>query len=156
MLISKSVEPSDVDVVRATELFAALAEPARVRILAVLSDGPRCVCDIRNAVAIPANLLSYHLRILREAGIIEGHRRGRWIHYRLGDAAADLIAGALSAAGLAASVDCPPTSPLSAYCSTPSGEEYPMTTRSPGPAGRPACAVRTADAVAGDAQVVVP
>lgn len=106
------VEPTGVEVERATELLAALADPARLRILAVLADAGRCVCDIRSAVPIAANLLSYHLRVLREAGLIEGSRRGRWIEYRLNPTAARLIAGAVGAAGFAATVDQP------AGCST--------------------------------------
>jgi len=55
----------------------------RWRLLARLSDGAtRCVCDLQPAAAVAANLLSYHLRVLREAGLIEGDRRGTWIYYR--------------------------------------------------------------------------
>ena len=86
----------------AAAVFAALADPARLRILAVLGDAGRCVCDIRRAVPIPPNLLSYHLRVLRETGLIEGSRRGRWIDYRLTDAAPQRVARALRTGGLAA------------------------------------------------------
>lgn len=41
------------------------------------------MCELRNLVDVPPNLLSYHLKVLREAGIITGDRRGRWIDYRL-------------------------------------------------------------------------
>ena len=83
-------------------VFAALADPARLRILSVLADAGRCVCDIRSEVPIAANLVSYHLRVLREAGLIEGDRRGRWIDYRLTRDAASLVAGALGIAAFAA------------------------------------------------------
>jgi ArsR family transcriptional regulator len=105
VVTSRAVEPIGVDVESATQLFAALADPARVRILALLADASRCVCDIRSSVPIAENLLSYHLRVLREAGLIEASRRGRWIDYRLSDATAGLIAGAIGAAGLAAAVE---------------------------------------------------
>lgn len=88
-------------------MFAALADPARLRILAVLADAGRCVCDIRSAVPIAANLLSYHLRVLREAGLIEGSRRGRWIDYHLAAGAAALVTGALDTAGFDAAIDQP-------------------------------------------------
>jgi DNA-binding transcriptional ArsR family regulator len=55
----------------------------------------RCVCDLQEALGIAPNLLSYHLRILREAGLVEATRRGRWVDYRLSDGAAALIATAL-------------------------------------------------------------
>ena len=55
-----------------------------------------------------ANLLSYHLKTLREAGLVEGTRRGRFIDYCLTHRAAALIGGALGAAGFRAAVDQPP------------------------------------------------
>ena len=96
-----------VESTRAAELFAALADPARLRILAVLADAGRCVCDIRTAVPIAANLLSYHLRVLREAGLIEGARRGRWIDYRLCGKAAETIAAAVAVGGFSAAIEQP-------------------------------------------------
>lgn len=107
MVASTWVEPTGLEVDRAATVFAALADPARLRILAVLADSGRCVCDIRSAVPIAANLLSYHLRALREAGLIEGARRGRWIDYRLAACCAALIAAALGTAGFDAAVDQP-------------------------------------------------
>jgi ArsR family transcriptional regulator len=107
MVASIVVESSEVEVNRASMVFASLVDPARLRILAVLADTGRCVCDIRSAVPMAANLLSYHLRVLREAGLIEGSRRGRWIDYHLAADAAALIAGALGTAGFDAAVDQP-------------------------------------------------
>jgi len=107
MVASIVVEQTRVETDRPTAVFAALADPARQRILAVLTDAGRCVCDIRSAVPIAANPLSYHLRVLREAGLIEGRRRGRRIVHHLAPGAAGRIADALSAAGFAAVVDQP-------------------------------------------------
>ena len=67
--------------------FAALADPTRLAILQVLSGEPRCVCDVNEAVPVAANVLSYHLKVLREAGLVTATRRGRWVDYAL-DAAA--------------------------------------------------------------------
>jgi ArsR family transcriptional regulator, arsenate/arsenite/antimonite-responsive transcriptional repressor len=64
-------------------LWRALADPTRLRVLALLAAGPRCVCALQAAVDVPANLLSHHLKVLRAAGLVEGTRRGRWIDYRL-------------------------------------------------------------------------
>lgn len=104
---STVLEPTVVEVDDAARLFAALADPARLRVLAVLADAQRCVCDIQSAAPMAANLLSYHLRNLREAGLVEGSRRGRFVDYRLTDGAAALIGRALGAAGFAAVVDQP-------------------------------------------------
>jgi len=67
----------------AVPLMKALADPTRLRIVALLGAGPRCVCALQEEVDVAANLLSHHLRVLREAGLIAGARRGRWIDYRL-------------------------------------------------------------------------
>ena len=69
--------------VELTGRLAALADPVRLRLVGVLADGGRCVCDLQQKVPVPANLLSYHLRVLREAGLVIATRRGRWVDYRL-------------------------------------------------------------------------
>jgi ArsR family transcriptional regulator, arsenate/arsenite/antimonite-responsive transcriptional repressor len=81
MVGSTSVEAFDPD--GALPQLRALADPTRLRIVALLGAGPRCVCSLQEEVDVAANLLSHHLRVLREAGLIEGARRGRWIDYRL-------------------------------------------------------------------------
>ncbi len=63
--------------------LAALSDPVRLRILEVLAGGGRCVCDLHQEVPVAANLLSYHLRVLRQAGLVIAARRGRWVDYRL-------------------------------------------------------------------------
>jgi ArsR family transcriptional regulator len=71
--------------------FNALADPARLAILDRLRGGTRCVCELRDELGMAPNLLSYHLRILREAGFVEGERQGRRVEYRmLGDAVREL------------------------------------------------------------------
>jgi ArsR family transcriptional regulator len=78
--------------------LAALADPVRLRIVRVLADGGRCVCDLREQVPVAPNLLSYHLRVLRDAGLVTATRRGRWVDYRLdGDGFAALWAAARTA-----------------------------------------------------------
>jgi ArsR family transcriptional regulator len=104
---STTVEPTLVEVQTAARLFGALADPARLRILAVLASTQKCVCDIQSAAPMAPNLLSYHLKALREAGLIVGRRRGRFIDYCLTANAANLLGGALAAAGFSASVDPP-------------------------------------------------
>jgi ArsR family transcriptional regulator len=63
--------------------FAALGDPARVAILDNLGDGTRCLCEMQDDLGMAPNLLSYHMRILREAGLVRGVRRGRRIDYRI-------------------------------------------------------------------------
>jgi ArsR family transcriptional regulator len=64
--------------------FGALSDPIRLRILTQLAEwDQRCVCDLLRDSGIAPNLLSYHLGVLRRAGLIAARRRGRWIDYRL-------------------------------------------------------------------------
>ena len=81
--------------VTAAALLAAVADPIRLQLLHLLVGKTRCVCDLQPEPAIPGNLLSYHLKVLREAGLIEGTRRGRWIDYSLTDGALERLHSAL-------------------------------------------------------------
>ena len=64
--------------------FGALADPLRLEILTRLGDGAEhCVCELLRETGLAANLLSYHLGVLRRAGLIAAKRRGRWVDYRL-------------------------------------------------------------------------
>jgi ArsR family transcriptional regulator len=53
------------------------------------------VCDLQEIAPVAGNLMSYHLRVLREAGLVVATRRGRWVHYRLAPDAADRLHAAL-------------------------------------------------------------
>src|ERR671933_668923 len=64
--------------------FKALADPTRVAIVNRLSSAEcLCVCDLTEAFALSQPTISHHLRILREAGLVEASRRGTWAYYRL-------------------------------------------------------------------------
>jgi ArsR family transcriptional regulator len=66
--------------------FSALADPARLRILSILAaapDGEVCVCDFVGPVGKAQPTISHHLRILGEAGLVHGDRRGKWVWYSL-------------------------------------------------------------------------
>ena len=81
-------------------LLAAVADPIRWQLVSQLSqDDQRCVCQLTTEPEIPANLLSYHLKVLREASLVVGTRRGRWIDYRLTDDALERLHAALPVPG---------------------------------------------------------
>ena len=63
--------------------FHALADEKRLRILDLLRGGELCVCDLVNELDVSQPLLSFHLRILREAGLVSDRKDGRWVHYSL-------------------------------------------------------------------------
>ena len=67
-------------------LFKAVADPMRLRLLSLIAcheGGESCVCDLTAAFDVTAPTISYHLRILREAGLISAERRGTWVYYRI-------------------------------------------------------------------------
>ncbi|HTR91479.1 MAG TPA: metalloregulator ArsR/SmtB family transcription factor [Trebonia sp.] len=67
-------------------LFKAVADPMRLRLLSLIAcheGGESCVCDLTEAFDVTAPTVSYHLRILREAGLISSERRGTWVYYRI-------------------------------------------------------------------------
>lgn len=68
---------------RHAALFHALSDPRRLRILDLLRSGEQCVCDLQADLACGQSLLSFHLKTLREAGLVTARRDGRWAHYRL-------------------------------------------------------------------------
>lgn len=69
--------------VPAEQIFAALGNRARLRIVEELMEGERCVCELVMAVGLAGPTVSRHLAVLREAGIIADRRVGVQIHYRL-------------------------------------------------------------------------
>lgn len=61
----------------------ALADPNRVRILMALRNGELCVCRIIELLQLAPSTVSKHIAILKQAGLVEGRKEGRWMHYRL-------------------------------------------------------------------------
>src|SRR3954453_6679059 len=69
-----------------SRLFKAMADPVRLRLLSLIAShagGEACVCDLTDAFELTAPTISHHLKVLREAGLITGERRGTWVYYRV-------------------------------------------------------------------------
>ena len=78
--------------------FKALADPTRVAIINCLSAADEvCVCNLTETFDLSQPTISHHLKILREAGLVESARRGTWAYYRLVPAAIAELRGALGA-----------------------------------------------------------
>ena len=73
----------------AASLFQALSDEKRLRILGLLTRGEHCVCELTAALGLPQSLLSFHLRALKDAGLVVDRRAGRWVHYSLRPEAID-------------------------------------------------------------------
>jgi DNA-binding transcriptional ArsR family regulator len=70
-------------VTNTAEIFKALAEPNRVRILAALASRRACVCELAEALSLNQPNASRHLRILKDVGLVKSRRRGAWTDYLL-------------------------------------------------------------------------
>ena len=65
------------------QMLKALAEPIRLEVIHALANGERCVCDLTTDLNLPQSKLSFHLKVLREAGLLADRQSGRWIYYCL-------------------------------------------------------------------------
>ena len=68
---------------RVAELFHALADPTRLGIIEQLRGGEQCVCDLTDLLDTGQSRLSFHLKTLKDAGLLRDRRQGRWIYYSL-------------------------------------------------------------------------
>lgn len=98
--------PVALDLSRAARLFHALSDETRLAILEMLRGGERCVCELQDELGAAQSRLSFHLRVLKDAGVVEDRREGRWAYYRIApDALAEVhdLAVALQSSTLRAS-----------------------------------------------------
>jgi ArsR family transcriptional regulator len=100
----ESVAPVMPGAMESLVVLQAVADPIRWSVLSTLAQAPRCVCDLQEQVPIAANLLSYHLKVLRESGLVTTSRRGRWVDYALAPDAPARMRAALPGAPLAATM----------------------------------------------------
>jgi ArsR family transcriptional regulator, arsenate/arsenite/antimonite-responsive transcriptional repressor len=80
-------EPLSVgEAVALARLFKAMGDPVRLRLLSLIAShegGEACVCDLTGVFELTGPTISHHLKVLREAGLISGERRGTWVYYRV-------------------------------------------------------------------------
>ena len=82
---------------KTAQLFKALGDPTRLRMLGLLQHGELCVCDIMAVLQLPQSTASRHLAYLRNAGWLSARRENRWMYYQL---ASDLFAVSIQQAVL--------------------------------------------------------
>ncbi len=83
--ITSKLNESEID--REAQIFKAMADPCRLKILTLLREGELCGCEIMIGVDRPQSSTSHHLSILRDAGLIKERKDGRWSKYRLSEGA---------------------------------------------------------------------
>ena len=87
-LTDASLEPDQAD--KLARMFKALGDPVRLRLLSMITsapDGEICVCELTPSFELAGPTISHHLKVLREAGLVDAERRGTWVYYwpRLGN-----------------------------------------------------------------------
>ena len=91
-------------------MFKAIGDPARLRMLSLIAShqgGESCVCDIAPAFDLSQPTISHHLKVLREAGLLDCERRGTWVYYRVIPSALAQLSAVLSPeSGVVAGSDC--------------------------------------------------
>ena len=81
----------------ASQVFHALSDETRLEIVAMLSGGERCVCDLMSALDAAQSRLSFHLKVLKDAGLVLDRRDGRWVYYSLNKESLDEATGFIKA-----------------------------------------------------------
>ena len=83
---------------RLAPLFKALSDPIRLRLLSLIASTTEvCVCDLTDAFDVTGATISHHLRVLREAGLVDCERRGTWVYYWVKAEALDQLGNLLVA-----------------------------------------------------------
>jgi len=83
--ITNKIDDKEIEV--EAEIFQAMADPCRIKILMLLREGELCVCEIMVGLDRPQSSTSHHLSILKDAGLIKERKDGRWSRYRLSEGA---------------------------------------------------------------------
>lgn len=91
MAHSTAVDPSTI-----AERFHALADPTRVEIVELLRGGERCQCELTDALDATQSRLYFHLKVLKDTGLVTDRKEGRWVYYTLNADALDALADFLT------------------------------------------------------------
>jgi ArsR family transcriptional regulator len=84
------------DLEQAQRWFHALSDETRLQLLELLRDGEQCVCDLTDALDAAQSRLSFHLKTLKDAGLVTDRKQGRWVYYALNPEALDGLAALIS------------------------------------------------------------
>jgi ArsR family transcriptional regulator len=87
---------TSLDFERTARVFHALSEPTRLRLVDLLRGGERCVCELTETMETGQSRLSFHLKALKDAGIVQDRREGRWVYYRLNQERVEEVAAVLT------------------------------------------------------------
>jgi ArsR family transcriptional regulator, arsenate/arsenite/antimonite-responsive transcriptional repressor len=91
------------EAVDTAKVFKALGDPVRLRLLSLIAshgDGEVCVCELTEEFDVTAPTISFHLRVLREAGLVFSERRATWVYYRVNQHMLGVLSGFFAAPAL--------------------------------------------------------
>jgi ArsR family transcriptional regulator len=92
------IAPGDAEAI--APMFKALGDPVRLRLMSLIASQPEaCVCDLGTEFAVSGPTISHHLKVLRDAGLVDSERRGTWVYYRARPAALARLGALLSPVG---------------------------------------------------------
>ena len=81
--LTRSMPDTPLSMLEARALLKALADPVRLRVIESLGGGERCVCELTAELGLAQSKLSFHLKVMKQAGLLHAREEGRWIYYRL-------------------------------------------------------------------------
>lgn len=124
-------QPEKVAVERLEDVFKALADRTRLRILALLGNNEVCVCHLHDTLDLPQPTVSRHLAYLRRVGLVAARRDGVWMHYQIASSLAPVVRRVVDAA-IAVLADVPSTARDRKQFERSFGQLYVMETTSGG------------------------
>jgi ArsR family transcriptional regulator, arsenate/arsenite/antimonite-responsive transcriptional repressor len=84
------------ELAQAQRWFHALSDETRLQLLNLLRHGEQCVCDLTGSLQAAQSRLSFHLKVLKEAGLVTDRKEGRWVYYALDPEALEALADFVS------------------------------------------------------------
>ena len=108
--LSIACAPAPLEAEEARQLLRALADPIRLQVIEALGGGERCVCDLTTDLGLAQSKLSFHLKVLKETGLLADRQSGRWVYYRLQPEALERLRAWLAALATSCTVpaeSCP-------------------------------------------------
>ena len=103
----------EIDEKRAAQIFKALCDENRIRIIKLLNTGEKCACKLLEELNITQPTLSHHMKILCDSGIVTGRKEGKWMHYSI---SADGVKDFREMIGSYVRCDCETDSSVSCGC----------------------------------------
>jgi len=78
---TKKIIPKEIT--KSTQLLKAIADENRLQIFQMLQSGEKCVCEIWKNLGLPQNLISHHLKVLKDLNLISSRKEGLWVFYKI-------------------------------------------------------------------------